>query len=156
MEKKRSSKKLWLLLLASMLAGIVYLDVSGAATILHYYLMENPQKELVFSFSPCSDANNISKNTVVSQRWEGNSLVVSGVAFPNCGAIWLFGSYDLDGTALSLKYLPVESSVLTACECSRNVRFNIDDLNKGDYTVSISKGRTVEFKPFIYSLLFGE
>jgi len=138
------------------LAGIVAFDVSGAGTVIKYYAEDYQQKDLSFSYSACDKTNKVYKNTITSQRWEGNSLVVTGVAFPNCSATWLFGAYERKGNALALKYLPVESSVLTACECPKEVSYQIDNLERHDYEVSISEGSAIEYKSITYTLLYGE
>jgi hypothetical protein len=90
--KKRNYKLLWLLAVPLVLAAIVAFDVLGAGAIIEYYAGDNQQKDLSFSYSSCDRTNKAYKNTVTSQRWEGGSLVVTGVAFLNCSATWLFGA----------------------------------------------------------------
>lgn len=141
--------------MSPILAAIVAFDVLGAGTIIKYYAGGNQQKDLSFSYSACDKTKKAYKNTVTSQRWEGNSLVVTGVAFPNCSATWLFGAYERNGNAINLKYLPVESSVLTACECPNEVRYQLDNLEKHDYEVSITEGSVIEYKSITYTLLYG-
>ena len=144
---------MWGAIIATLIATFLFLDAIGVFAILGHYTTQKQQSDLVFSFKSCEKTGNINKNTVLSARWESESLVVTGYAFPNCSARWLFGSYKLDGNKMLLNYSPVEpSSEASACECPRNVRYEIGGLRRADYDISISEGADVEYTPLIAKL----
>ncbi len=142
------------LLLALVFLLLVF-DTVGGPEIIKYTLDNDDQKDLSFSFSSCDEDSSSWVNRVESQEWVGNQLVIKGTVYPNCGASWLFGSYELDGDKLSLNYKPA-IGYFVACECKKNVTYTIDNIPKREYSVSFNEKEPLVFYPLINKVLYGE
>ncbi len=148
---KISRRKIfWVLGIA---VGVAFvLDILGGFTIIGHYLTAPSQKSLSFSFRSCDTANEEDRD-VVSREWQGDTLVLTGTAFPNCAATWLFGSYEVAGNKLRLKYSPVQGPWAMGCICAKKVRHEIQSLRVADYDVSISSGDVIRYMPLAARLV---
>lgn len=134
---------------------LVIFDTMGGFEIVRYALENDSQDSLSFSFSRCDDDSGHWINEVRSQKWQDNQLIVEGAVFPNCGANWLFGSYEFNGSELSLNYKPV-IGYFFACECKKNVVYQISDIPRRKYHVTFREEEPLVYYPFINMLLFDE
>lgn len=150
----RTRKIFWGLGIAAVVMALAFLDLAGGFTIIGHYWNDEQQKNLSFSFQSCDTANEDSAS-VVSKEWKGDTLVVRGTAVPNCTATWLFGSYEVAGNKLLLKYSPVQGPLVAGCGCPKEVRYEIQSLRVADYDVSISQGEVIRYTPYTARLFFG-
>lgn len=140
------------LVLALVFLFLVF-DTAGGPEIIKYALENDSQENLSLSFSSCDEDSG--SNRVESQEWVGNQLIIKGAVYPNCGANWLFGSYELDGDKLSLNYKPA-IGYFFACECKKNVTYTIDNIPKREYSVSFNEKEPLVFHPLINKILYDE
>lgn len=126
------------------IGGLLLFGVSGC---------QQGSQNLKFSVSECSkDANPYSGSSVgvLSQKWEGdNTLVVGTFIKAICPEDKISGNYEVNGENLSLKYrIERETSGFYAsavslsqanekCSCSQKLRYEISDLEKKQYIISI-------------------
>jgi len=150
--KSKIQKIHWWLGITAVVGGLLFLDLAGGFTIIGYYWNDRQQKGLSFSFQSC-DTTNEDSASVVLKEWRGDTLVVRGTAFPNCAATWLFGSYEVAGNKLLLKYSPVQGPLFAGCGCPKEVRYEIQSLRFADYDVSISEGDVIWYMPLVARFL---
>lgn len=134
---------------------LILFDTWGGMTIIKYALENNEQDNLSFSFSSCRHDPGDRKNTVHSQKWADNRLTIEGTVHPNCGATWLFGSYDRESDELTLKYKSTIAYYF-ACTCPKRVTYTIDNIPKQQCNISFREEEPLQFNPAINYFLFEE
>lgn len=150
--KRRSKILVWVVSAVFALVVLLLSDWSGAFVIAHHYLAKQPPRELSFSFKRCGSDGGPITDTVKSQEWRAGTLVVNGMASPNCAATWLFGGYEVAGDKLSLTYSAVQFGAM-ACVCPTEVQYEIEGLPAKEYKVSVSEGPLFEYRPLTYRLM---
>lgn len=149
--KRRS--KILIVAVASVftLVALLLSDWLGAFVIAKHYLSGQTQRGLSFSFKRCGGDGGAITDTVTSQNWKGGTLVIKGIASPNCAATWLFGGYEVAGDKLSLTYSAVQFGAM-ACVCPTEVQYEIEGLPAKEYKASMSEGPLIEYRPLTYRL----
>lgn len=149
--KRRSKILIWVIASIFTLTALVFLDWLGAIVIANQYLFEQTPREFSFSFKRCGGNEGPITDFVTSRNWNGRTLVIKGVASPNCAATWLFGGYKIAGDELSLTYSSVQFGAM-ACVCPTEVQYEIEGLPAKDYKISIEEGPLIEYRPLTYAL----
>jgi hypothetical protein len=112
--------------------------INAGHVIIAEYVKRDSVDNLDFSFSRCGGPSKI-HDKILSAEWISNeTLLVKGIANPNCETTWLFGDYRVDGNSLTLIYTPVLNG-LAACVCSREVEYEIDGLEKKLYDINLAE-----------------
>ena len=134
------------------LAGFIF-HVMAGPTIIGEYLNGSFKDDLKFTFNRCDDGSKAFKDAISKSYWVENELIIDGVVVLNCGASWMFGDYQLNGSNLVLKYKPVYSALML-CTCAQDVQYKITGIGKQDYKISIIEEGALIVEATWYHKLF--
>lgn len=124
--------------IGSIILGII-LIISGAV---FYTNFSRPSPSLKFYTEGCGglkiDPYSPPREGILNKSWKDeDTLVIEGYVKTFCGGATIIGDYVLEGDNLILKYdIEVEGPV-TMCNCVHKVIYEISNLEKKDYSISI-------------------
>ena len=135
-----------------MFAGSLLFYALAGPTIVAEYVSRDSNENLDFSFEYCE--SEIKQKKPLLSRWVGeNTLLVTGVATPNCGTSWIFGDFEVSEDNLTLTYSPVMHS-LFACFCNYDVEYKITNLERREYNIKLAESGGIYKEPeLLYKLL---
>ena len=78
---------------------------------------------------------------ILDKTWTNqNTMVVNGFVKTYCGGANISGDYSIEGSSLTLKYKIKTAEAVTSCICAHKLIYEISNLEKKDYSVSIVSG----------------
>jgi len=97
---------------------------------------------LRFSAEGCRDFNidpySPPHDGILNKTWtNGNTLIVEAYVKTFCGGATITGDYTLEGNNLILKYRVKAEGPVTMCNCVHKVVYEISNLEKRNYSISI-------------------
>ncbi len=121
--------------ITSLIIGLIILVVFISGCI-------NQNPNLKFSTGQCdSDIDPYSEPRagILNEEWNDDStLIVEGYVKTLCGGAKIYGDYSVDGNNLILKYEIKTGNEVTNCNCPHKVIYEISNLEKKDYSISIT------------------
>jgi hypothetical protein len=117
-----------------------FLVLLGFIAIKNEYVGTHPS--LKFSRGQCDidiDPYSEPKAGILSQEWRNSdTLIVEGYVKTYCGGADIYGDHTIGGKNIILKYKIEPGDVLTPCLCSHKIIYEISNLRKKDYSVSLT------------------
>lgn len=96
---------------------------------------------LLFSIGECDEKINPYSpppSGILDQKWKDETtLVVESFVKTFCGGVDISGNYSLNGDSVVVKYSLQQKEVYTRCICAHKLTYEISNIEKKDYTVSI-------------------
>lgn len=128
-------------------------DIAGGPTIVREHISHSKPDNLSFSFSRCNGSSH-SIDTVDKASWNMGSLTIDVVVTPNCGTTWLLGSYKIvDESELILGYKTI-SPALIGCNCDFKATYQIHNLDRRDYNITIKEYAFINKAPKTLRMLY--